>query len=903
MDGNTPEKEYLILSQYRQESEYNDFLGKYYHFPKKYLRLLSHPGDEFVYFEPKKRGKGEYFGFGRVGEKIFPDQREPEYSFVEISDYSPFSAPVPFESNGTPRESAPHYNPQNAVRITTREILEEICLDGGIQLTFKADAHLMTVIGEQLIASEKVGILELVKNAYDAGAKRCTVRIEAIPSMLPINADKYRFPDLKGPVIIVEDDGKGMDRDTIENGWLRPASPLKTIVKDRIKKERERALREGKLAVFDNLVQALKSENAGRIPLGEKGIGRFAAHRLGTKLLIKTKVASHDYEYILRIDWDQFDALDAKVFTDLDSIGIALRRQPPSRDYAETKSGTQLVIYGGREGYQFSQETILDLNKTLLTLKSPFPKTSPSNFNVICECPQMVDIEERQSVLDSFPPNFSVYGKVDAEGVFKYTEVFSPPNSVPLPKENQKDQSLDLKPVEKDHWKQAGTDTFRNPECGEFDIRIDAWIRKTPWISGPDWRKFTGYLDTYGGISIFRDGLMILPAEWGAETDWLDLSKRQIKQVFRISYYNFVGNVELSQTKNLLLVDKSDRQGLLETRSFEDLKSLVRAIVTNVLEIQFRGKREQYEKITAGTARHNAGGKKPLESVEEVSLVLDRLVARYDLEKDPLQLVTVADDKHEYLINLGESLKRLEESLQQMQQVQDLLTEQAGYGLAIGVAVHEIAKITANFYFGVKAILDSGKLDVRKLEELKDASSNIKSEMNRLAPQRAIRNEPPIEFNIRKSVDFEQEVYKRRFKDLKIDFQVDCYQGFQVFVRYGAINQVISNLIDNACYWLDTVQLGNRIIRATVNPVFRTLSIADSGPNIHAVIRPYLFEPGYSMKVPPSGLGLYICKYYVTSMKGDIYLTPEKDRIKELPGAQFTIDLSRVPTSSEEAKK
>jgi hypothetical protein len=38
---------------------------------------------------------------------------------------------------------------------------------------FVADARLISVLGEQLIGSEKVGILELVKNAYDAGATIC----------------------------------------------------------------------------------------------------------------------------------------------------------------------------------------------------------------------------------------------------------------------------------------------------------------------------------------------------------------------------------------------------------------------------------------------------------------------------------------------------------------------------------------------------------------------------------------------------------------------------------------------------------------------------------------------------------------------------------------------------------
>jgi len=116
-----------------------------------------------------------------------------------------------------------------------------------------------------------------------------------------------------------------------------------------------------------------------------------------------------------------------------------------------------------------------------------------------------------------------------------------------------------------------------------------------------------------------------------------------------------------------------------------------------------------------------------------------------------------------------------------------------------------------------------------------------------------------------------------------------------VFTRYGAVNQVLGNLIDNSRYWLNDVRIHNRKIRIEVDSQKRTLCFADSGPNIDDTIRPYLFEPGYSLRVPQSGLGLYICKYYMRAMKGDIYETNENNRQTDMPGAQFTLDFSRVP--------
>jgi len=65
---------------------------------------------------------------------------------------------------------------------------------------------------------------------------------------------------------------------------------------------------------------------------------------------------------------------------------------------------------------------------------------------------------------------------------------------------------------------------------------------------------------------------------------------------------------------------------------------------------------------------------------------------------------------------------------------------------------------------------------------------------------------------------------------------------------------------------------------------------------------PYLFRPGYSMKWPPSGIGLYVCKYYMQDIKGEIYLTNEKERIPGFGGAQFTLDFSRVKEKENDKK-
>lgn len=95
----------LILTQYRDDSQYNDFIGKFYHFPtterKNYLKQFDNVPLEFIYYEPDKKGAGEFYGYGKIMKPPFPDKREPGHYFVEISNYSKFSKPVYFKNEGS----------------------------------------------------------------------------------------------------------------------------------------------------------------------------------------------------------------------------------------------------------------------------------------------------------------------------------------------------------------------------------------------------------------------------------------------------------------------------------------------------------------------------------------------------------------------------------------------------------------------------------------------------------------------------------------------------------------------------------------------------------------------------------------------------------------------------------
>ncbi|WP_347251128.1 ATP-binding protein, partial [Zoogloea sp.] len=110
----------------------------------------------------------------------------------------------------------------------------------------------MRTIGDQLISGPEAALIELVKNAYDADSPNVRITIT------PPSPGEHWHDHGK---VIVEDRGHGMTADDLVTKWFEPATTDKL---DR------------------------PSSPKGRTMLGAKGVGRFAAARLGDKLLLET---------------------------------------------------------------------------------------------------------------------------------------------------------------------------------------------------------------------------------------------------------------------------------------------------------------------------------------------------------------------------------------------------------------------------------------------------------------------------------------------------------------------------------------------------------------------------------------------------------------------------------------
>jgi signal transduction histidine kinase len=197
-------------------------------------------------------------------------------------------------------------------------------------------------LGEELNPHPAAGIIELVKNSYDADARHCTVTLEGTDDV--------------GGTIEVVDDGDGMVPKQIENGWL---------VLGRSQKVKRRRTR------------------LNRIPAGSKGLGRLAALRLGRYAKLETCPRLQDELYRLIIDWRLFDSVSL-----IDDVALEIEEldKPPTR-----KRGTTVRLDKLRD--RIGRLEVKRLARQMLLLADPFGDDR-EGFQPRLVAPEFSDLEQ-----------------------------------------------------------------------------------------------------------------------------------------------------------------------------------------------------------------------------------------------------------------------------------------------------------------------------------------------------------------------------------------------------------------------------------------------------------------------------------------------------------------------------
>ena len=471
---------------------------------------------------------------------------------------------------------------------------------------FRPRARLLQLLGDQLIGSSRLAIFELVKNAYDADATRVTVTMSNLGT--------------EGASIQVLDNGLGMSLETLETVWLVPGHDHKA-------RQRERGER----------------TDRGRLPLGEKGVGRFAVHKLGNIVEVVTRQAGGD-EIAMRINWE---TLGSSEFLDQASVTARVR---PAEVFTGRQYGT-LVRIESLRGKGWTRGEVRRLARQITSISSPFSEGT-DDFEASIVCPQqpewLSDLPDTKDLVALAPWEFRFSLR---NNQLTWSYAFKEIRGIRLPRRVLKDTSdgvlvdpRDLPAADRqgmEDQKTALSPPHLQEGIGTISGTLYVYDRDPDVINRLGFSSsLRTFLDETSGIRVYRDGIRVY--NYGEPgDDWLGLDIRRVNSPSkRISSNIVVGSVELNLDESWGLREKTNREGFVDNDATVRLRALVLGVI-NVFEAERNKDKTAIRRLTA-KSRHDAKAsiERPLASIEKavrnspqepaVRPLLEQVQRRYD---------------------------------------------------------------------------------------------------------------------------------------------------------------------------------------------------------------------------------------------------------------------------------
>lgn len=661
----------------------------------------------------------------------------------------------------------------------------------------------MLQLGDQLIKNESIGLLELIKNSYDADATNVSIKME--------NLGK---PALGS--IIIEDNGIGMDMNIINNVWMEPGTDYK-----------------------EELYQKLKrSEKFNRLPLGEKGIGRFSVHKLGNEIELITKKECCEREIVLRIDWNIFSR--SKYFEDTPIK--AFYRQPEI--FTSDKTGTRITIKNLKT--EWTRGMVREVYRSINSLSSPFD--SPDSFKITFDIDDRKLLEGLLSWEDIKEYSlFSFECEIEGNQIEKFNYKFTP---WPLMKRltsreiTEKDENIRkmLKIVDVDN----NPIDLAKYKIGRIKFRGLIFDRDSTILSlgVKDKQGLKKYLDNNGGVRVYRDGIRVYDyGEIG--NDWLNLDRKRVNVPSKkISNNIIIGSIELNREHSMALIEKTNREGFIENEGYS---AFVKAILYTL------GKIEILRKIDKDNLRliysPNRVSEPVLSDIEELKSLLNKKIKNEPLKRESIKYLNrIKDDYNE---------------------IKDSLLKSAGLGLNLSVIIHEMEKIIDELKIATKKEKSSEKTIylVKHLSEIVEGYTYLikKSEIKREDLRKVIRQ---AIFNI----EFRLKVHNVEIIDNYSLFEGDS----NINCSKSLVAATIMNILDNSLWWIKYKgHDDSKVIIKITDEISRylTIVIADNGPGF-TLPTEELTKPFITGKPDGMGIGLHIAKEVMNGHEGEL-LFPE----------------------------
>lgn len=693
--------------------------------------------------------------------------------------------------------------------------------------------RVFAALGADLVTDDVVAVMELVKNSYDAFARNVHIRFGTDES------GKEYFE--------IEDDGAGMTRHVIEEAWCCVATPYRTL---------------NQLATRDG--------NARRV-VGEKGLGRLAVARIGNRLRMLTQAAGAPC-WEVTVDWTELQESDR-----LSQSFVRCKELRSPSPFQESGTCIRVTELRGL----WDEARVADLSDNLARLISPF--SAVDDFRITCATKRAEGSEEVQIEAPEFlaKPKYSIRGDVDRAGNVKALYRFAPIKS-----DNGREEELELS---WDGLSEAIRDRLPFPlsaegaRCGPFSFEIRAWdidSDGTEEISGRfDLRKSAvrKAIRAHKGISVYRDGVLILPKSEGAR-DWLGLDLRRISKLgSRLSTSQIVGYVAITADDNPGIDDTSDRERLVSSPQVSDFMEIVKAAVGRL----------ENERLS-DRADSNTG--QPMTQLFE-GLSADSVV------REVAELAKSDAHASEVVPVLSEFQKSLDSAREEVQRRFVYYSRLATVGTIAHMLVHEIRNRTTVYGSFLEFVEE--RFSRSKAPGLQDAFARAERAVEAL--ERLADTFAPLasrQFRRRKRNSILEERIKACLALLDGDIshkRARCdvpSSETAVAVDPGELDAILLNLVANAVFWLGEVPKEKRLLGFGVardpDQADRVLvRVSDQGPGIGSADLEKVFWPGFTRKPGGIGMGLTVVSELVAAYGGRTGVEATGDGV----GATFVFDL------------
>ncbi len=700
------------------------------------------------------------------------------------------------------------------------------------ELSFRVQSHILKLLGDELIGHDRLAVFELVKNSYDAGATQVDVTLE-------LKTDT--------PAIRVLDNGYGMSLNTIETAWLEIGTDFKR--------------------------NTHRTRGAfGRIPLGEKGVGRLAIQKLGNKVRIVTRVEKGK-QYEFSIDWAAL--IGGSKYLEPKKLQVSVEEKEPSSEIP-SPAGT-LIEISQLHNPEWSRREIRDLYRLISSLNNPFD--SAESFRVDLHVPgqedELKDLPTLEKMLDASVWKFE-FAVDPSAGAVEWTYAFTPPkfkdlkankkgNTEKLPLVELEDDEMPAQEGKPSKKKKDKDRIFLLPNdldgIGPIKGKIFAFHRRDEILkaSGAS-QQIKKWLEHQTGIRVYRDKIRVFNYGEPGE-DWLGLDARRINRpTGKLGTQNIIAQVSIDLDLSGDLKEKTNREGFDDNEAFRRFRRIVQSIF-DLFQREHADDREKIDKALKG-----------------------------EYETPPIQQAMSSLEKLGKQHKIEAEIKPILQSIQtELNTFREVMVSSGIAGMNLVLVFHEIVHNIDR----IKRKIDGGanpedvRMEVEHLRRLLDTFKPL------------LQRDPPRKVPVTDLVERAWGMHEERFARHKVvgsNWVSDPKKGhaFTLMIPRGLVVGAISNAIDNAIYWSRYRQERDEsqtpaavlVLSHWDQDAGGIVAVVDNGPGFQLPIE-QVGRAFSTTRVGGMGLGLFYCKTVMDMIGGKV----EAMRADEL---RDTIDIPTI---------